>query len=200
MTRHVVLLRGINLASRNRIAMPELRVALEAGGFGDVRTYVQSGNVVLASRSSPERVALSVNKIIKSRFGFDVVVLVRSHSELADVVRRNPLAKIAVDPKRHLVTFMSAELSSDIAERMRTVAGPQEEFAVIGREVYSWHPAGVGRSPLWERIAGKALGIAATSRNWTTVTTLLTMAEETTARYNQPAAAGRLAELVDAHV
>jgi uncharacterized protein (DUF1697 family) len=182
MARHVVLLRGINLASRNRIAMPELRAALEAKGFRDVSTYVQSGNVVLSSRSSPERVAAGVNQLVKSRFGFDAVVLVRSQAELADVVQRSPLAKIAVDPKRHLVTFMSAELPRDLAEKLRKVAGPQEEFAIIGREVYSWHPDGVGRSPLWERIAGKALGIAATSRNWTTVTTLLAMAEAPTAR------------------
>jgi uncharacterized protein (DUF1697 family) len=77
---------------------------------------------------------------------------------------------------------MSAELPRDLAEKLRKVAGPQEEFAIIGREVYSWHPDGVGRSPLWERIAGKALGIAATSRNWTTVTTLLAMAEASPAR------------------
>jgi uncharacterized protein (DUF1697 family) len=60
---------------------------------------------------------------------------------------------------------------------MRAVAGPQEEFVVIGREVYSWHPEGVGRSPLWERLSGKVLGITATSRNWTTVSTLLAIAD-----------------------
>ena len=95
---------------------------------------------------------------------------------------RNPLAKIAVDPKRHLVTFMSSELPREVIDRMTAVAGPQEHFSVIDREVYSWHPAGVGRSPLWERLASKSLGVAATSRNWSTVTTLLAMAEAPTAR------------------
>ena len=182
MERHAVLLRGINLARRNRIAMPELRAALEADGFRDVKTYVQSGNIVLASRASPERVAEKVNALIKKRFGFDVIVLVRSGAELEEVVRRNPLSKVAVDPKRHLVTFTSSPLPRAVVDRMTAVAGPREQFEVIGREVYSWHPAGVGRSPLWERLAGKALGIEATSRNWTTVTTLLAMAHEGTAR------------------
>jgi uncharacterized protein (DUF1697 family) len=178
MPRHVVLLRGVNLVRHNRIAMPELRAALEAGGFDDVKTYVQSGNVVLSSRASPERVADKVGALIRDQFGFDIVVIVRSHAELAEVVRRNPLAKFAVDPKRHLVTFMSSTLPPTVVDRMTAVAGAREEFAVIGREVYSWHPAGVGRSPLWERLAGKTLGVSGTSRNWTTVTTLLSMAYE----------------------
>jgi uncharacterized protein (DUF1697 family) len=158
--------------------MPELREALEGAGFSDVRTYVQSGNVVVSSRASPERIAREVNAVIKERFGFDITVLVRSRAELADVVRRNPLSKVAVDPKRHLVTFLSSELPGEAIDRMTTLAGEQEQFRVIGREVYSWHPAGVGRSPLWERLGGKALGVTATSRNWTTVTTLLAMADD----------------------
>jgi uncharacterized protein (DUF1697 family) len=76
---------------------------------------------------------------------------------------------------------LSAELPPHFADDLHAVA-KQEPFAIIGREVYSWHPDGVGRSPLWERLAGKALGIAATSRNWSTVTTLLAMAQDTTDR------------------
>ena len=177
-TRHIVLLRGVNLASRNRVAMPQLRDVLTRAGFADVRTYVQSGNIVLARRASPERVADEVNALIKKTFGIDVPVLVRSRPDLAQVIKRNPLAKVAADPKRYLVTFMSDAPGSDLQEQLRRVSGPQEEFAVIGREVYSWHPAGVGRSPLWERLSGKATGITATSRNWTTVEALLAMADD----------------------
>src|SRR5437016_11316458 len=115
-SRHIVLLRGINLVKRNRISMAELRTALEAAEYGDVRTYVQSGNVVLSSRASPERVANRVNAVIKNRFGLDITVLVRSHDELATVVRRNPLASVAVNPKRYLVTFLSAELPSGFGD------------------------------------------------------------------------------------
>ena len=72
--RHIVLLRGINLVKRNRISMPELRGALDEAGFGDVRTYVQSGNVVLSSHGSPERVARDVGALIKKRFDLDITV------------------------------------------------------------------------------------------------------------------------------
>lgn len=182
MPRHVVLLRGVNLVRTNRVAMPALRAALEAAGFEDVRTYMQSGNVVLTSRAAPGRVASDVRALIKRRFGFDIVVLVRSHAELAEVVRRNPLARDVTDPKRYLVTFVSRKIPAELVARMRAVAGPQERLGVIGREVYTWHPAGVGRSPLWERLASKTPGVDATSRNWSTVTTLLEMAKPTADR------------------
>jgi uncharacterized protein (DUF1697 family) len=175
-TRHIVLLRGINLARRNRIAMPELREALGQDGFRDVRTYVQSGNIIVSSKASPDQVAKRVKAAIKKRFGLDITVLVRSRVDFALVVHHNPLAKIATNPKGYLVTFLSSELPpgsiDDLAE-----AAKHEPFAVIGREVYSWHPDGIGRTPLWERLASKSPGIAATSRNWTTVTTLLAMAD-----------------------
>lgn len=174
--RHIVLLRGINLVRTNRIAMAELRAALEADGFRDVATYLQSGNVVLSSGAPAASVARRVKAVITHRFGFDIVVLVRSRDELGEVLQRNPLRDVAHDPKRHLVTFLSAELPDSVVERVRVAAGQHEAFAVNGREVYSWHPAGVGRSPLWERLAAKVPGVAATTRNWSTVKALHQMA------------------------
>ena len=177
MPRLVVLLRGVNLVRTNRIAMAELRAALEEAGFGDVRTYLQSGNVVLSGKKSPERVADEVSALIKKRFGFNIAVVVRSRDDLAEVVRRNPLHKEATDAKRYLVTFMSSAPPAELLERLRASAGPREVLAVKGREVYSWHPEGVGRSPLWERLAARVPGITATTRNWATVTTLLSMVD-----------------------
>ena len=174
--QHIVLLRGINLAKRNRISMPELRVALGAAGFRDARTHLQSGNVVLSSDAPVERVAEDVRQVIRERFGFAITVLVRSHAELAEVVRRNPLGAIAANPRRYMVTFLSGELPPGFAEDLRAVA-QQEPFAIIGREVYSWHPEGIGRTPLFERLASKSREIAATSRNWSTVTALVAMSE-----------------------
>lgn len=175
------MLRGVNLVRRNRISMPDLRAALTRAGFADVATYVQSGNVVLTSRSSPERVGGKVKNVIAAHFGLELIVLARSDDELAEVVRRNPLAGVATNPRRYLVTFLSREVPSGFADDLASVA-EQERFAIIGREVYSWHPDGIGRTPLWERLASRSLGIDATSRNWTTVTTLLAMAERPSAR------------------
>jgi len=156
--------------------MPELRQLLEGAGFGDVRTYLQSGNVVLSSRFGADRVARACEQRIASRFGFDITVLVRARSELAAIVKRNPLGKVALDPKRYQVTFLASELESEVLRKLEVAAVAPERFVVVGRELYAWHPAGVARSNLWAQLGGTGLGVAATSRNWTTVTNLLALA------------------------
>lgn len=176
--RYVALLRGINIGSHNRIAMPALREALEAAGFEDVQTYVQSGNVVLGSRANPEAVRRKIEKVLGEQFGLDVAVVVRSRAELAAVARRNPLRKEATDPKRYQVTFLSAKLSAKVVRELEDTAADGERVVVSGREVYAWHPATIARSKLWNKLAGKSLGVDATSRNWSTVEALLELLGE----------------------
>jgi uncharacterized protein (DUF1697 family) len=178
MARHIVLLRGINLGPRNRIAMGELREALEETGFTDVRTHLQSGNVVLTSTAKPDGVARKCKQVIKERFGLEIAVVVRSRAELARVVKRNPLKKVATEPKRYQVSFLSAKLPAKIVRELETVAEPEEQVVAVGREVYAWHPKTVARSKLWARLAGKDLGVTATARNWATVEALLELANE----------------------
>jgi len=157
--------------------MPELRSLLSEAGFDDVRTYVQSGNVVLSSGRSPTGVASEAEKLISGRFGFDVDVIVRTGDEMAEVVARNPLGDVAVDPKRYQVSFLEAEPDPEAVSRIAGFAAESERLVSIGRELYAWHPDGVARSKLWARLAGNGLGVRATARNWTTVGTLLEMAQ-----------------------
>jgi len=176
--RQIILLRGINLGSRNRIAMPELRELLTRAGLDDVRTYLQSGNVVVSSDAAPEQLARECERQIASGLGLDVDVIVRTRDELADVVRRNPLGRVAVNPKRYQVSFLAAELDPEALRELAALAVPPERFVAIGRELYAWHPEGIGRSRLWTRLAGRGFGVTATARNWTTVTKLLAIADE----------------------
>jgi uncharacterized protein (DUF1697 family) len=177
MARLVVLLRGINLGSRNRISMPKLREALEDAGYDNVRTYLQSGNVVLTSAASAKQVGRDCERLVADRFGLEIAVVARTRKELAEVVRRNPLARVAKDPKRYQVSFLEKKPTSQIVRELEEVATGQEEVVSIGREIYAWHPAGVARSKLWARLAGNNLGVTATARNWTTVTKLLELAD-----------------------
>ena len=155
MPRHVVLLRGINIGPRNRIAMPALREALEEAGFTDVQTYLQSGNVVLESRAKPETVQRKVEKLIKERFGLEIAVVVRTRAQLAAVVKRNPHAKVATEPKRYQVTFLEQKLPAKVVRELEEVAAPDERVVVAGREVYAWHPKTIARSKLWSKLAGQ---------------------------------------------
>jgi uncharacterized protein (DUF1697 family) len=171
----IVFLRGVNVGSHNRIAMPALRELLTSAGFGDVRTYVQSGNVVLSTDLSPEAVARECGRLVADEFGLEVDVVVRTRDELAAVVERNPLGDVAVDPKRYQVSFLSDELGEKKVRELAAIAVEPERLVAVGRELYAWHPAGVARSRLWARLAGRGLGVTATARNWTTVTKLLAM-------------------------
>ena len=177
MSRHVVLLRGINLGARNRVAMPQLRELLTGAGFDDVRTYLQSGNVVLSSAAAPEQVARECERQIATGFGLDIAVVTRTRDELAAVVEHNPLRAVAANPKRYQVSFLAAELTAEAADRVAAEVVAPEQLVVSGRELYAWHPDGVGRSRLATRLAGRGLGVTATARNWTTVESLLALAD-----------------------
>jgi uncharacterized protein (DUF1697 family) len=178
--RQIVLLRGVNVGAHNRISMPRLRELLTAAGFGDVRTYMQSGNVVLSSEASPEQIASESRTQIAEAFGLDIAVVVRSHEEIAAVLERNPLGDVAVDPKRYQVSFLSDQIGRETVDRLAALAVAPEQFAAAGRELYAWHPTGVARSKLAAALAGPTLGATATARNWATVTALRSIAEQST--------------------
>lgn len=176
--RQIILLRGINIGPRNRIAMPALRELLSAAGFAGVRTYLQSGNVVLWSDARPQELARESERQILEAFGLQIGVVVRTRDELAAVVERDPLGEVAVNPKRYQVSFLSEELDAEIVGGLAALAAPTERFVALGRELYAWHPDGVARSKLSTGLARPGLGVTATARNWTTVTSLLAMADE----------------------
>src|SRR5262245_27155375 len=157
--------------------MPELREALEGAGYEDVRTYLQSGNVVLTSTATAKKVARDCERAIANRFGLEIAVVARTRNELARVVERNPLGRVAKDPKRYQVSFLEAKPTAKTVRELEELATAKEKVVSVGRELYAWHPEGVARSNLWARLAGKSLGTTATARNWTTVTKLLELAD-----------------------
>ena len=175
MTRVVAFLRGINLPRRNRISMPDLRRLLTTAGFLDVRTYLNSGNVLLATSAPPREVAEALERVIDAELGLDVRVVVRTQSELQAVARANPLAGVAINPKRYQVAFFSESVPSDLEPRLSAATADSERFVILGREVYAWLPESVERSRLWALLAGPRLGGVATLRNWTSVETLVTL-------------------------
>jgi uncharacterized protein (DUF1697 family) len=176
--RQVLLLRGINVGASNRISMPPLRERLTEAGFEEVRTHLQSGNIIVSSDLAPDQLAAECRRHIAEGFGLDIDVLARTASELAEIVRRDPLDAVAVDPKRYQVSFCSAQPDDELVQRLNGLAAPSERLIAVGPEIYGWFPDGAGRSRLAAELGGRRMAVTATSRNWRTVTALLQMAQE----------------------
>jgi uncharacterized protein (DUF1697 family) len=169
--RQIALLRGINLGGNKKVEMARLRALFEELGHDDVRTYVNSGNVVFGGRKRSEK---ALEAALVEEFGFDIPVVIRSQDELADVVAANPLRKVASDPAKHLVVFCGAKASTDLDP----ADFAPETFRVRGREIYLWAPGGIGNSPLANLLVAKPVGKKSTARNWRTVEKLLALADE----------------------
>lgn len=176
MAVHVALLRGINLGGSHRVPMAELRALLDDAGYGDVRTYVQSGNVVLESAEAAATVQAALTDLISERFGFGVPVVVRSGAQLAEVVAGDPFGDTVTEPKLYQVTFLDQALSAEARQRLDALPREREQMVIRDREIYTWYPDGIARSKLAGGLAGKGVGTTATARNWRTVLTLLDMA------------------------
>jgi uncharacterized protein (DUF1697 family) len=177
MPRHIALLRGINVGGNRMVAMPALRELLEREGHADVRTYVQSGNIVLTSRKGPDRLARDLERQIAAGLGVEVDVLVRTRDELADVIERLPFPDVERDKRLH-VAFLWEPLAKAKAQELEAADVAPERVAVDGREVYAWYPEGLQRSGLAKLLTDRKLGTKATDRNWNTVAKLLEMADE----------------------
>lgn len=176
MPAYAALLRAINLGSRNKISMPDLRALFEDRiGAREVRTHVQSGNVVFRhAERSPAAVAAAVERAIADGLGLDVKVLVRTPSDLAAVVEASPFAASAGVSGLH-VTFLAGTPAADRVAAIDRSRFAPDEFVVVGREVHLHCPDGYGRSKLTNAFFEKRLGQPATTRNWRTVTTLADM-------------------------
>lgn len=165
----VALLRGINVGRNRRIRMADLRSALEAAGFGRVRTVLQSGNVVLdAPGASAAEVSRRVHDAVLTASGFDVAVLVRTGHQLAGVVSRSPMPA-PPDGSRFFVAFPDRPAAT--VERPPLPVGSEEQWWPEGQEIYVWCPGGLLESPLMSAFAGRH-AVHATVRNWNTVTAL----------------------------
>jgi len=194
-TRRVVLLRGVNVGGANRLPMAALRASLERAGFTGVRTYLQSGNVVLDSdpfapprtgfgnagpntyTALPNTVDDAVRALLNAEFGLDIPVITRTLAELAEVIAHNPFPKQALEnPKALQVTFRSEPVTAELLKSLEARKAGGELIAGIGRELYSWHPDGIARSKLALALTPK--GEPATARSWQTVTALHRMAAD----------------------
>jgi uncharacterized protein (DUF1697 family) len=161
------MLRGINLGSRNRVAMPALRELFETLKFTDVETYVQSGNVAFSASSKPD--ASVIARRIAKDLSVESPVLIRSAAELAKLVKGNPFKG---DAAAFHVTLLEDKPKAADVKAIDADRFAPDEFAVVGKNVYLRCPKGYGVSKLSNAFWEKKLGTVATTRNWKTITAL----------------------------
>ena len=169
MTAYVALLRAVNVGGTGKLPMTELKAMCEELGFGAVRTYIASGNVVFTSRKSESAIKAALEKRLHAYAGAPVGVLVRSAAEMAEVLADNPFAKMA--PNRTVAIFLAKPPPADTLAGIR---GQKDEEIKLGRrEIYVHYGDGMGTSKLV--IPAAKTG---TARNMNTIATLAKIAAE----------------------
>ena len=169
MTTCVALLRGINVGRAKRLGMAELRELVESLGHTNVRTLLNSGNVVFdAKRSSLPAIARSLEAAIETGFGFAAPVIVVTAAEVDAIVNANPLPRAPDQPSRYLVAFLPNAATLVLARPLLAEAWAPEALAVHARAAYLWCHDGIIASRLLQAFE-RATGGVATTRNWATV-------------------------------
>ena len=178
MTRYALLLRGVNVGTKNSLPMAELRAMLVKIGCSGVQTYIQSGNAVFGTKLRPTEATKAIERALEHFMGRPIATALRTHRQMKAIAGANPFAKVATNPAYLCVTFLShVPTESDMAP-LYEEDFDSELFHVAGREIYTWHPNGQGRSPLAAAVGKLSLRGAVTTRNWNTVLKLLDMLDE----------------------
>jgi len=172
MTAYAAFLRGINLGPTNKIAMSRLRELAEGLGYGDVATYINSGNLLFTAHGEPAVVADEISVALRAALPKPVDVAVRTRDQVAAVVEANPFRD--GDPSQVNVAFLMAPLDADVQARLADAAAAHEPFLVTPTEIYVNYQHGLGRSRLAEQFA-KVIRVSATTRTIRTVKRVLAL-------------------------
>lgn len=177
MSNRIALLRSVNVLGRNMIKMPELVRAFENERFRNVRTYIQSGNILFdAEEELAEVLSGKISELITRNFGLKIHAVILTPRELEDIVARNPFVKKpGIDLSKQHVTFLDRDADPDRAEKLLSYHYPPDEIIIGNRAVYVHCPDGYGRTKYHNNFIEKKLTATATSRNWNTCLKLLEM-------------------------
>jgi uncharacterized protein (DUF1697 family) len=176
MQTYIALFRGINVGGKHSLPMKELASLFETWGAENVKTYIQSGNVVF--HIAPKRVSSLTGQLkseILERYGFNPNIVVIDRAEIESVIANNPFPEAEADPSSLHVGFLASEPVNPNLEKLESLKKSSERYCLLGKSFYLYAPEGVGRSKL-AASSEKLLGTPMTDRNWKTVCKLREMA------------------------
>lgn len=176
MQQYIVFLRAVNVSGKHIIKMQELRTALQAAGFGDVQTYIQSGNILLKSRLKAPAVTKQIKALIAKEFNLDIEVFVRSKHSLEQAREHCPYGP-GCPPNRVFITFLDRKPEAALLEALQSVDHKEEVFAVWEDVLYFYLPEGMAKAKMGNPYFESKLKLKATGRNVNTVHKMLALAE-----------------------
>jgi uncharacterized protein (DUF1697 family) len=171
---YVAFLRGINLGPTKKISMAQLRGLAEELGYAEVRTYINSGNLIFTSGKRPPTLEKEISAAIKSTIGHSVDVAVRTPAQLKKILAENPFPD--GNPSQVTVAFLTQAAPPNAKEKVAAMAKDYEPFSFAGHEVYVHYSQGIGTSKLAERFSA-IIGVSSTVRNIRTVQKVLELAQ-----------------------
>ena len=179
MRQYIALFRGINVGGKNILPMAKLRQLLADMGLADVRSYIQSGNVVFRSAGDQTRTALAdqISAAIEREFGFAPRILLLERAELEAAMAANPYPEAANEPKTLHLYFLTEPAGSPNFDLLANSQKENERFTLQDQLFYLHAPDGIGRSKLAANV-DRALGVPTTARNWRTINKLREMLGE----------------------
>jgi len=174
MTKYVAFLRGINVGGKNKVKMETLREVFGALGFQNVKTYINSGNVIFETvKTDDNKLVAEIEKAIRAEFSLNIKVMVRTVAEIEYILKNNPLdGKFENDKDLH-VLFLDEYLTEEKRELLLSNNNENEMFAVRNREIFCLLRVSFSDSLLGKNYIGKKLKVSATARNWRTVNKIL---------------------------
>lgn len=180
MTTYIALLRGINVSGKKKIKMADLRSHLQELKLQNIKTYIQSGNILFKSDETNQSILeQQIKDKITEKYGFDVPVMVKLATDFQRVIESNSFAKDETnDIKCMHITFLGSSPTQENIDHLATYNYPSEEYFLEGKDIYFYAPNGYGRAKMNNNFFEKKLKVRATTRNWKTVNKLFIMANE----------------------
>lgn len=179
MKKQLALLRGINVSGHKIIKMADLKLAMESSGFSEVKTFIQSGNIIFSSSNSKTVNEQKIKAVIQNHFGYDVGVIVIDEHDLRKVITSSPFSKNEeLDRKQLYVAYLSEEPQTEKVDAIDFSQFYPDEFACLGKAIYMKFSESAANSKLTNAFLEKRLGVTATTRNWNTTLKLHELLKE----------------------
>ena len=180
MEKKIAILRGINVGGKRKILMADLKSLFEDLGFKEVITYIQSGNVIFMANNETSNIEIAdqIEKSIKSKFGFDVPVIVRSAGDLWNTMKTNPFYKgSTTDIAKLHITFLRSKPAQEYLEKIQAIDFSPDKFIVVEKDVFIYCEGKYHQSKLTNNFFEKKLKTTATTRNFKTLEKLCTLSQ-----------------------